>query len=61
VSLVSLVYYAMQCISLGGRLKQNRFNGLNKKDILTVYSNGLCTIDYDEDIILIYSVKEATF
>lgn len=61
MSLESLVHYAMQCISPGGILKQNRFKGLNKIYILTVYSNGLCTTDYDEDIILIYSVKEATF
>jgi hypothetical protein len=32
-----------------------------KKDFLTVYYNGLCATDYYEDIILIYSVKEATF
>jgi hypothetical protein len=61
VSLVSLIHYAMQCISLGRRFKSNRFNSLNKKDILTLYSNGLRTTDYDEDIISIYSVKETTF
>lgn len=51
----------MQCISPGRSLKENRFKGLSEKDILTVYNNGLRTTDYDEDIILIYSVKEATF
>lgn len=56
---MSLVHYTTQCISLGRRLIYNRFNGLNK-DILVVHNNGFCTADYDEDIILIYSVKVAT-
>jgi hypothetical protein len=50
----------MECISLGGILKQNRFNGLNKKNTSSQYTV-MDTTDYDEDIILIYSVKEATF
>lgn len=61
VSLVSLAHYAMQSISFGRRLKHNRFNGINKKGILRVYNNVLCATDYYEDIILIYSVKEAIF